>query len=215
MLIVSFAPYIPPDAHKGFEEFLKAAVPVISAIVPAAIAAFIKWAQDHDQQRRKADLIERIAKLAKNISDLPPASESGTGATDRFRAALDLEMESLLRELTLLQSHVSRRVIGVSSIASGLRSALLLYRPKGFAAWTLHLAFYLSLLLLAFMSLGFFASTSDHTTAPTSPGVVIFIYIMLGVPPLILRFYAARIHRRQCANLQAATGPATVSPLTT
>lgn len=190
-----------------FDQFLKIAVPVLSALVPAALTTAFKWAQDHDRQRRKADLIERIAKLAKNISELPELPSPSGDATDRVRSALHVELESALRELTLLQTHVSRRVIGVSSITSRLRSALLLYWPKGLIAWMLHIAFFVWLFFLALMTLGFFTGKDDPELSNTSPIMLICIYAVLGVPPLIIRYYAARIHRRQCARSEPVAVP--------
>jgi hypothetical protein len=207
---------LPKDAPKKFDQFVKIAVPLLSALVPALLAAAFKWLQDHDRQRRRADLIEHLSKLAKNISELPELPESSGDAMTRMRSALNVEMESVLRELNLLQTHVPRRVIGipgVSSIASRLKLALLLFRPKGVAAWLLHLAFFGSCLFLAFMSLGLFASSSDASTTPTSPGIVLTIYIILGIPPLIFRHFAVRIHRRQCAQLETAAASAVNAPL--
>ena len=204
MLFVFQIPGLPQNAPAKFDQFLKIAVPVLSALVPALLASAFKWAQDHDRKRRRADLIEQLSKLAKNISELPELPASSGDASIRLRLALNAEMESVLHELTVLQTHVGRRVIGVSSIAFRMRSALLLFMPKGGAAWLLHLAFYFSLTFLAFMTLGFFAEKSDSSADAVSPGMMIVIYVILGIPPLIFRYFAIRIHRRQCAQLEAA-----------
>ena len=220
---------LPPDAGKKFDNFTKIAVPILSALVPAAVAALFKWLQDHDLRRRRSSLIEQLAGLAKHISELPELPAPSSDAVVRMRMALNSELESGVRELTQLQAHVPRRLAGVtpgvSSIVPRLRSMFLWWRPRGLAAWTLHLAFYGSLVFLAFMTLGFSVETSEKKadtalhqldakipapapaaapkstsdSKPTSPGTVIGIYVIFGIPPLIFRHFAAAIHRRQCA----------------
>jgi hypothetical protein len=220
---------LPPDAGKKFDNFIKIAVPILSALVPAAVAALFKWLQDHDLRRRRSSLIEQLAGLAKHISELPVLPEPSSDAVVRMRMALNSELESGVRELTQLQAHVPRRLAGVapgvSSIVPGLKSMFLWWRPRGFAAWILHLAFYASLFFLAFMTLGFSTDGSEQrgeaelhkldtkipapaaapapkqqsSSEPTSAGTVIGIYVIFGIPPLIFRHFAAGIHRRQCA----------------
>lgn len=228
---------LPPDAGKKFDNFTKIAVPVLSALVPAAVAALFKWLQDHDLRRRRSSLIEQLAGLAKHISELPELPAPSSDAVVRMRMALNSELESGVRELTQLQAHVPRRLAGVtpgvSSIVPRLRSMFLWWRPRGFAAWMLHLAFYGSLVFLAFMTLGFSVEGSEQkgeealhqidaqapapavapapkpasSSEPTSAGTAIAIYVIFGIPPLIFRHFAAAIHRRQCqaaATLAAA-----------
>jgi hypothetical protein len=220
---------LPPDAGKKFDNFTKIAVPILSALVPAAVAALFKWLQDHDLRRRRSSLIEQLAGLAKHISELPVLPEPSGDAVARMRMALNSELESGVRELTQLQAHVPRRLAGVtpgvSSIVPGIKSMFLWWRPRGFSACMLHLAFYASLIFLGFMTLGFSVDGSEQrgeaelhkldtkipapaaaptpkpagSSEPTSPGIVIAIYVIFGIPPLIFRHFAAGIHRRQCA----------------
>lgn len=229
---------LPPDAGKKLDSFVKVAVPLLCALVPTTAAAVIKWLQDHDLRRRRAALTDDLTKLAKNLSDLPAMPDSD--ALQRMRDALNAEMEMGVRELVQLQAHVPRRTPGVSSIVPGLKSMFLWWRPRGFAAWMLHLGFWASLIFLAFMTLGFSAEQSEKkadaalheldgkTTPapvstqqtppnpePTSAGTVVAIYVLFGVPPLIFRRFAAKIHQRQCladaaraAAMQAAADAA-------
>lgn len=218
---------LPLDAGKKLDSFVKIAVPLLCALVPTATAAVIKWLQDHDLRRRRAGLTDDLTKLAKNLADLPLMPESD--AVQRMRSALNAELDTGVRELMLLQTHVSRRPVGVSSIVPGLKAMFLWWRPRGFKAWMLHLGFYASLLFLAIMTLGFSAEQSekkadaalhklDGKTAPAAPvvsaptpdpasrdnseptsaGTVVTIYVLFGIPPLIFRYFAAGIHRRQC-----------------
>jgi len=189
----------PPDNRTTLDTILK-----VAPLVPALLAAVFKLTEDHGRERRKAALIDGIAKLAKNIAELPELPESGSGATQRLRDAFQVELEQAYKELRTLQTRTPRKTVGLSSIGAGLRSAFLLYRPHGFAAWLLHLGFYGCLLLFAFMTLGLVASGSDPSATSNTPGVVVTIYTIMGIPPLILWYYAMKIHRKQCAAVEAA-----------
>ncbi len=171
----------------------------VAPLVPAFLAAMFKLLEDHGRQTHKAALIESISKLAKNISELPELPPSDRSTTSKVREAFQVELERSYEELTALQRRSPKRAVGFSSITAGLRSALLLYRPRGAAAWFLHLAFYGCLLFFAFMTIGVVAGASDPTSYHVTPGVTIVIYTILGIPPLILRYFAIKIHRRQCA----------------
>jgi hypothetical protein len=227
---------LPPDAGKKLDGFIKIAVPLLCALVPTTAAAVIKWLQDHDLRRRRAALTDDLTKLAKSLADLPQMADSD--AVQRMRGALNAEMELGVRELILLQTHVPRHPVGVSSIVPGLKSMFLWWWPRGFKAWVLHLGFWASLIFLAFMTLGFSvensekkadaalheldgktappavtapAAKSTDTSEPTSAGTVVLIYVLFGIPPLIFRRFAAGIHRRQCqedAARAAAMRPA-------
>jgi hypothetical protein len=172
----------------------------VAPLVPALVAALFKLSEDLGRQKRKASLIDSIAKLAKNIAELPELPASSDNATQRLREAFQVELEQSYRELKTLQARTPRHAVGFSSITSGLRSAFLLYRPRGAAAWMLHIGFYACLLLFAFMTLGLVADSSDSSN---TPGVVITIYTIMGIPPLIFRYFAMKIHHRQCAAEEA------------
>jgi hypothetical protein len=173
----------------------------VAPLVPALLAAGFKLAEDHGREKRKQTLVDLIAKLAKNIADLPTLPDSD--ATARLRDAFHVELERAYAELRTLQNRAPRRTVGLSSITAGLRSAFLLYRPRGFAAWLLHLAFYTYLLLFGLITLGLVAMFSDPTMQDDK-GVEIFIYTIIGIPPLLLWYFASKIHRRQCAAIEAA-----------
>jgi hypothetical protein len=126
--------------------------------------------------------------------------------------ALNAEMGSVLRELTTLQAKAPHR-LGLAGAATSVRAMLLLYKPKGFLAWMLHLAFFAYLAVLAFC---FIAVMVDPTSSPfvgsKNTGEFLgalmaytFMLCLAGVPLMILRYFAAKIHRRQCA--QAAQAP--------
>jgi hypothetical protein len=176
----------------------------IAPLVPALVAALFKLMEDHGREKRKASLIDSMAKLAKNIAELPELPASSGDATQRLRDAFQVELEQAYKELKTLQTRAPRRTVGLASIGSGLRSAFLLYRPHGAGAWLLHIGFYACLLLFALMTLGFAASVSDPSVQSNTPGVVITIYTILGVPPLILWYFATKIHHRQCTVAEAA-----------
>jgi len=211
-----------PGSGSALETALK-----IAPLLPALLAFGYKWASENGRDRRRVNLIERMAALAKNIADLPQLPGESGDATARVREAFQAELEGSYHELVMLQARAPHRTFGMSSVTLGLRSAFLLFRPRGFKAWVLHAAFYLSLTLLAFLTLGFAVDRTAANTAdtiaqqaeavdssgapaaekPTSPGVVIAIYVLFGMPPLIFRYFAMRIHRRQCAEAARAAAP--------
>jgi hypothetical protein len=184
------------ENHSTMDTILK-----VAPLVPVFVAAVFKLAQDHGRETRKTALIDAIAKLAKNIADLPELPDSS--ATARLRDAFHVELEHAYAELRTLQTKAPRRTVGLSSITAGLRSAFLLYRPRGVAAWLLHLSFYTYLLLFALITLGLVAMISDPRMKGGA-GIEIFIYTLTGIPPLLLWYFAMKIHRRQCAAADAA-----------
>jgi hypothetical protein len=128
------------------DEFSKFVGLAVVGLVTTAVGGLVKWVQDHSSKRRGAELTARISMLAKMISDLPEVPLSSATPAVTPRSALTAELESAVHELTALQAtaRAGRRFTGFSlaSTIARVRSAFLLYRPKGWAAWTLHLAFY-------------------------------------------------------------------------
>jgi hypothetical protein len=192
----------------------KILLPALATLVPAAVTAVVKWVQDSTGKRRSVALTERISTLAKNISDLPEISLSNPAIALTPRAALTAELETAIRELTALQGKEQHRInISLASTTARLRSALLLYRPKGFVAWMLHLSFYtysvtLVLILIMLMSpskndspVVSFRSPSEFFSSLT---IFVMVFGALGVPPMIVRYFAAKIHRKQCAQSRGA-----------
>jgi hypothetical protein len=191
--------------------------PALATLVPAVATAAFKWSQEHTGKRRSVALTERICSLSKSIAELPEVSLSNSTTTPR--AAMIAELESAVHELTAVQTKTHRRVASsVATTTAKIRSALLLYRPKGFAAWMLHLSFfaYLGIILLFFMGIMAPSDTpAPRTKLPSDSftNAIMFLtaFGILGVPPLVIRYFAARIHRKQCAQL-SLTGAGAVCP---
>jgi hypothetical protein len=123
-----------------------------------------------------------------------------------------------------------------ASAISKVRAALLLYKPKGALAWMLHLSFFtylvvLGIVLLAITS-GSSVSPTDSNPTPAVAGNVkagaapvvaqapstsdtftnvvafIFVFGIAGIPPMVIRYYASKIHRRQMECGAVAAGKA-------
>jgi hypothetical protein len=191
--------------------------PALATLVPAAVTALAKITQDHSRKRLSEQLADRISKLARNISELPQVSvATATGVTPL--SVLEAELNAAVNELTALQFRASHRFAGVSTTTTRVRAALLLYRPKGLAAVTLHTLFYVYSFSLIFCLVAVMADQSSPFISTASAGsffsdllAFIVVFGVLGIPPLIIRYYAVKIHRRQCVESQAATvgsGPA-------
>jgi hypothetical protein len=94
-----------------------------------------------------------------------------------------------------------------------IRSALLLFRPKGVTAWILQLCFWAYLPCFIFILAAGWAGNNlpqagDTGATPTDFASNLFYFFtvfgILGIPPLIIRYFAAKIHRKQCAQAQVA-----------
>lgn len=196
--------------------FTKYVLPAVATLIPAVITAASKWILDHSHQRRSAELTERVSTLAKSISELPVLPLPSVNPAITPQSALTAELEAALHELTALQTRTRRSFSGVSSITSMVRSALLLFRPKGVAAWILHLCFwaYLPCFIFVLSASGagdFLPKAGDTGATPSDFLFNLFFFFtafgILGIPPLIIRNFAVKIHRKQCAQAQtAATG---------
>jgi hypothetical protein len=193
--------------------FAKYVLPAVATLIPGAITAASKWILDHSHKRRKAELTQRVSTLAKSISELPVLPLPSVNPAITPQSALTVELEATLHELTALQSRAARSFSGVSSITSMIRSALLLFRPRGAMAWILHLSFWAYLPCFIFvLSAGWagdFLPKAGDTGATTSDFLFnLFFFFtvfgILGIPPLIIRHFAVKIHRRQCALAQVA-----------
>ena len=194
------------------DKFTKYVLPVLALLIPGAVTAASKWILDHSHKLRSAELTERVSTLAKNISELPVLPLSNVNPNITPQSALTAELEATLRELTALQTRPGHSFSSVTSITSMVRSALLLFRPQGAAAWILHVSFWAYLPCFIFvLSAGWAGAVLSEAgdTGSTASDIVfrlIFFFTafgILGIPPLIIRHYAAKIHRRQCAQAQA------------
>jgi hypothetical protein len=202
--------FLDPPQTNGFTKYV---LPAFATLIPAALTAASKWVLDHSHQRRSVELTERVSTLAKSISELPVLPLPSVNPTVTPQSALTAELEAALHELTALQTKTVRSFSGVTSITSVVRTALLLFRPKGFAAWVLHLCFYAYLPCFIFVLSAGFAGVvlaDAGATGGTASDIVfklVFFFTafgILGIPPLIIRHFAVKIHRKQCAQAQSA-----------
>lgn len=195
-----------PNISEKVSLLSKVVWPALATLVPVAVTSAFKWMQDHSSNQRSAVLIDRITTLAKQITEVPEVQLSGALHPVTPQSALTAELESALRELTVMQHRANtRRFRGFTNTGARIRAALLLYRPQGITAWLLQLAFYAYSVALIFALL---AITTDQST-PLIASVsdlfaFIFIFGVLGVPPLILRYFASRVHARQCTEAYMA-----------
>lgn len=193
--------------------------PALATLVPAALTALAKLVQDHSRKRLSEQLTDRISRLAKSVSELPEVTPTtASGVTPR--AALEAELSAAVNELTVLQYRASHRFTGVSINTTRLRAALLLYRPKGLAAFTLHTLFYLYSFGLIFCLVAVMADQSSPFISTASAGAFfsdllafIVVFGVLGIPPLIIRHYAAKIRRRQCLESSGLVPVPAVAPV--
>lgn len=209
-------------------DFLSKVVwPALAALVPAAGTAIFKIGQDHSRARRSVQLTERISALSKMIADLPELPTSANSVRVSPRDALITELNLAVSELCSIQSKVHLNFRSFSSNASArLRSAFLLYRPKGFRAVVLHGMFYVystgaALCLMLFL-IGAGTSDTTETSALTDSSHSSFYSALLGfvllvaifsIPAMVIRHFAARIHRRQTAEPQANAIPDALNPI--
>jgi hypothetical protein len=199
---------------------------VLATAVTIGVPTVFKWIQDHSRTRRRIELTERVTALAKSISELPPdPAETGLAAQATPRDALQTELNAVLRELTGLQAKAPHRLGGIAGATASIRSMFLLYKPVGKAAWTLHIAFFS---YATFMFFIFLAVMTDSAASPfnktktasdffTDLVAYMFIVALCSIPAFVLRYFAAKIHRRQCAQVMPArsvTGVAAVSAQT-
>ena len=194
------------------DTFTKYVLPAIATLIPAAIAAASKWLLDHSHKRRSTELTERVSTLAKSISELPVLPFPSVNPTITPQSALTAELEAALHELTALQTKTGRSSGSVSSITSIIRSTFLLFRPRGVTAWILHLCFYAYLPCFIFVLYAGWAGNDlpkAGATEATPSGFLfnLFFFVtvfgILGIPPLIIRHFAVKIHRKQCTPAQA------------
>jgi hypothetical protein len=194
--------------------------PALATLVPAGITALFKVMQNHSRNRRSDELTNRISQLAKAIAEVPDmAASPGSGVTPR--AALTAELNLAVNELTALQTKVrhSYSFRGVSTTATTkLRNGLLLFRPRGTAATTLHVLFYLYGAVFLFCILAVLMASNDAGAEPffsTKSAsaffsdflAFIFLVAIFSVPPLLLHHYAIKIHRKQTASLSDPAHP--------
>jgi len=182
---------------------------VLATLVTIGVPTVFKWMQDHSHSRRRVELTERVSTLAKSIAELP-ADDPGIASSAHVtpRDALNTELDSVVRELTALQAKAPHRLGGIAGAAASLRSMFLLYKPRGAAAWTLHIAFfsYAAVLLFCFIAVmtdsaaSPFARTKTASDFFTDMVAYMFMVALFSIPAFVLRYFATKIHRKQCAQ---------------
>lgn len=209
---MNFANDVPP-VPKNLGPFAQLVVPALITLIPALITAAFKAFQDHSRIRRSSDLTDRICKLSKDISELPELPGAAVEIPVHPRQALIAELNAAICEITSLHSRAAHRVTVVSTSAwTKVRSALLLYRPKGLLALMLQTTFYLySLVMIVFL----ISLLSDKTQPlisihPASEFMIdLFLLVvftgLFSIPAVILRNYAIRIRRKQTPDPQSGT----------
>jgi hypothetical protein len=189
--------YIQEKGSKGIGILSLVIPPLLVALVPAAITAAVKLAAGRSRSRRSVELTERISILSKSIADLPELPPSATQLVMTPTAALTAELNLVIRELNALQTRESHILRDLSSNATArLRGALLLYRPKGALAFTLHALFFVYSAAAVAVTI-VIISIVNRKDAGDLAAFMIFV-TLVSVPSLILRRYAARIHQKQC-----------------
>jgi hypothetical protein len=208
--------------QKELGPFAKLVVPALVTLIPAGITAAAKLLQDRSHARRSAGLTERICKLTKDIAELPELPSSSTELPVTPRMVLMAELNAAITEMTALHAKPARRIGDASfTLAAKVRSALLLYRPKGFLAFSLHVTFYLyTLVIVCFLiSMARDPELGLRQLHPVSQFTInLLIFVMMtgifSLPSVLLRSFAARIHRRQNPERPVvAAGPASTPPL--
>ncbi len=213
---------LPELISKGIGQLDPRLPQALGALIALATGTLLKGLQAHSHERRSAELTKRICSLSKSIHDLPQLSLPLDALPVGPQAALAAELKSAIHELTALQTRPSRGV-AFSTFTAKMRSGLLLYRPKRLAAWTLHIVFYAYLIcFLVFMWVGLSPDTPNPAN-PTMPPesfafkvfLFVFVFVILGIPLLIIRFLAARIPDKQRGKKETAQGvaPANVNPV--
>ena len=188
---------------------------VLATVVTIGVPTAFKWVQDHSRTRRRIALTERVSTLAKSISELPEDAP-GLAAHVTPRDALQTELDSVLRELTGLQAKAPHRLGGFAGATASGRSMVLLYKPQGTKAWTLHIAFfsYAAFMIFCFMAVMTDATASPFGKSKSASGfftylvAYMFLVALASIPAFVLRYFAAKIHRRQCAQAQGVPNQA-------
>ena len=188
---------------------------VLATVVTIGVPTVFKWVQDHSRTQRRMALTDRVSALAKSISELP-ADALGLTTHVTPRDALQTELEAVLRELTGLQAKAPHRLGGIAEATTSVRSMFLLYKPQGPKAWTLHIAFfsYAALMFFCFMAVMTDATASPFNKSKTASDfftdlvAYMFLVALASVPAFVLRYYAAKIHRRQSAQVQGVPNQA-------
>ncbi len=170
----------------------KIASTILATLIPAAVTAVVTWTQEHSTTRRRLDISQRMLSLAKSISEFPEIPPHTAAAHDP-RAVLSDELNLLSEELKTLQAKSVKRPAAYTTVPDRLRQAFLIYRPYGPLAWILHIIFYIYAPVLVLIGLFVMLDIHDPDFR-----FIFLAYVILGVPPVVVRYFAARLHRKHC-----------------
>lgn len=165
-----------------------------------ALGGRFGWLQGFIAPKRRSDLLEQIGKLAESMSKMQELPEWAGDINAEIRATLRAEMEMKLTELKKLQKPAKREYSGGLPVKIWLKYSFLWWKPKGFGAWCFHMSYYLMLTLIGLISMLFLVTIRSPGTHidTTDVTMAIILYAILGVPAMVLRFFAAKIYRHQC-----------------
>jgi hypothetical protein len=187
------------QGSKGIGVLSAVIAPLLVALVPAAITAVVKLVQGRTRSRRSVELTERISVLAKSIAELPELPPSATPLVMTPAAALTAELNLVVRELNAIQTRESHLLRDLSTNATArFRGALLLYRPKGALAITLHTLFFVYTVVA--LAVTIVVVSIVNRKDPGDLAAFMIYATLVSLPSLILRHYAVKIHRKQCKD---------------
>ncbi|MFO1350507.1 MAG: hypothetical protein U1F68_07475 [Gammaproteobacteria bacterium] len=174
------------------KDFLLALLgPAVTTLIGAFGIWFQEWRQAHSaaHQRRQSrqealdtvDFLERWLRTQRRVC--------APGEFEQIKQKVQPQLESLYQNLVGIDASVVVRPPGERG--GWLTRALLLYRPRGFGAWLLHLWFYSILCTMLMFSIGIFlppkpGSASSEFTWPAAIGG----YLLFFIPLLAVRSWA-------------------------
>jgi hypothetical protein len=161
---------------------------VVLVIAPALVGAGINWLHDNSKSTRRSQLADRLLAMMTAYCAQNPGTD---GVLMAAHTALGNEIGAICNELSTLQTDSQR-----TSRRTGygwLSDAFLLYWPKGFFAWVVHLVFYFGLLFLLFGMWGY-AISSEVANASDKvedwkfflPGSFFFGLVLFGLQRLAI-----------------------------
>lgn len=156
----------------------------VLGLAQALIGTGLKWAQDNSKSKRRSELCERLGTLSKTYGDQNPGVDE---VLDSAHRTLANEIHAVCLELGSLQAESKRS--SRRTLYGWLSDLLLLYRPRGFLAWAVHIVFYAGMILLLFALLG--SAVSPWTSDSKYALVGVFIF---GLLLFALQRLASRLH---------------------
>lgn len=163
-----------PESHSRI-------LPVTLALAPTLIGATIKWLQDNSKSKRRSQLSDRLTGVSKAYG------EQTTGNDDLLtaaRTALGAEISAICAELASLQAESKRT--SNRTLYGWVSDAFLLFRPRGFLAWTVHLIFYCGASLVLFGLLGVAIDQKVEDAKYALFGFFLFGLVLLGLQRLAI-----------------------------